>query len=85
MFDPWPHSVGWGSRNAVICGVGRRYSLDLAMLWHRLAAVISNSTPSLGTSICCGFSLKKGGEKKKNMVPIGRFVWIFWIIFTAPE
>ena len=32
-FDPWPHSAGRGSSIAVSCGVGRRFSLDLLLLW----------------------------------------------------
>ena len=41
MFDPWPCSVGGGSGVAMSCGMGRRHSLDSAMLWlwRRLAAV----------------------------------------------
>ena len=39
-FDPWPRSLGQGSGVAMSCGVGRRHSLDLALLWlwHRMAA-----------------------------------------------
>ena len=33
MFDPWPHSVGWGSGIAESCGVGCRRGLDPALLW----------------------------------------------------
>ena len=32
-FNPWPCLVSWGSGIAVSCGVGRRRSLDLALLW----------------------------------------------------
>ena len=32
-FNPWPHSVGWGSGVAMSCGVGRRLGLDSALLW----------------------------------------------------
>ena len=32
-FNPWPHSVAWGSGVAVSCGVGCRGSLDSALLW----------------------------------------------------
>ena len=28
MWDHWPHSVGWGSSDAVSCGLGHRYGLD---------------------------------------------------------
>ena len=48
-----------GSGIAVSCN-----GLDLVWLWlwHRLAtAAYANSTPSLGTSICCSVALKKRG------------------------
>ena len=32
-FDPWLHSVGWGSGIAMSCGVGHKCGLDLALLW----------------------------------------------------
>ena len=32
-FDPWPHSVSQGPGVAMRCGVGRRCSLNLALLW----------------------------------------------------
>ena len=53
---------------AVSCGVGHRYSLDLAMLWlwHRLVAAAPDLTPSLGTSMCCWCGLKKTKKKKKR-------------------
>ena len=40
MFDPWPHSVGWGSSVTVSCGIGHRCSSDPTLLWLlcRLAA-----------------------------------------------
>ena len=44
--DPWPRSVGEGSRVAVSCGVGRRRGLDPGLLWlwrrlwRRLAAAV---------------------------------------------
>ena len=40
-FDPWPHSVGWGSGVPVSSGVGRRCGSDPALLWHGLAAAVS--------------------------------------------
>ena len=49
------------------CGIGCRCGLDPALLWlwHRPASSYSsNSTTSLGTSMCCGCSPKK--RKKKN-------------------
>ena len=40
-FNPWPHSVDYGSGVAVNCGVGQRYDLvpTLLWLWCRPAAV----------------------------------------------
>ena len=32
-FNPWPHSVGYGSSVAMRCGVGCRQGLDLILLW----------------------------------------------------
>ena len=32
-FEPWPHSVGYGSSVAKSCGVGHRYSSSLVLLW----------------------------------------------------
>ena len=48
----------------VSCGVGRRCSLDLALLWRRPAAVALTRTPSLGTSVYHGCSPKKQKNKK---------------------
>ena len=50
------------------CGVGRRWGSDpgLLWLWRGLAATGSNSTPSLGTSICLGSGPRKD-QKKKNL------------------
>ena len=49
------------------CGVGRRYSSDLALLWHWLGGgYSSDSTPSLGTSICLGVAPEKAKKTKKQ-------------------
>ena len=32
-FDPWSHSVGWGSDIAMSYGIGHRCSSDLVLLW----------------------------------------------------
>ena len=55
--------MSWGSGLAMSSGVGRRHSSNLAFLWRRPAAVAPDVTPSLGTSICHGYS---SGEKKKK-------------------
>ena len=41
----------------------------LLWLWRRLQPY-SNSTPSLGTSICCGYSPKRQKEKKTDVAMI---------------
>ena len=33
MFEPWPHSLGWGSGVALTCGVVHRCGSDLMLLW----------------------------------------------------
>ena len=38
-FNPWPHSVGWGSDIAVSSGVAYRHDSDPKLLWLWLAAV----------------------------------------------
>ena len=45
------------------CGVGCRRGLDPELLWLRCS---SDSTRSLGTSICCGSGPKKGKKTKKK-------------------
>ena len=49
------------------CDVGCRLGSDLALLWlwYRPAAAI-DLTPSLVTSICCGYGSKKKKKKKKK-------------------
>ena len=49
-------------------GTGHRHGLNPARLWLwcRRAAVALDSTPSLGTSICCGCGPKKQKQKKKS-------------------
>ena len=46
---------------AVSCGVGRRHSLDLSSLW------LWCRTPTLGTSIRCGYGPKKTKRQKKKI------------------
>ena len=65
-FDPWPHSVGWGSGIAVSCSVGQRCGLDPALLWlwHKLAAVAP--IPSLAWELpyAAGAALKSKTKTK---------------------
>ena len=55
-FNPWSHSLGYGSGVVVSCGIGCRCGSDLALLCLWCS---SDSTPSLGTSICCKYSKEK--------------------------
>ena len=57
-FDPWPHSVGWGSGTAMSCGVGRQLQLGLDPLaWEPPYAV--------------GAALKRQKDKKtKNKIKL---------------
>ena len=50
------------------CGIDRRHGSDLALfwLWCRPAAVASDSTPSLGTSVCHGCGPKKTKQTNKK-------------------
>ena len=62
-----PGLVQWvkGSGVAVTCGVGRRRGSDVALLWRRLAAIdSSDSTSSLGPSICLRCSPKMTKDKR---------------------
>ena len=47
-----------GSDVAMSCGVGRRRSLDLALLWCGPAAAALIQPPAWEFSICCGMALK---------------------------
>ena len=60
---------GLGIWLAMSCDVGRRPGSDLALpwLWHRPAADSSDSTPSLGTSICRGWGPKKTNNNNKKI------------------
>ena len=51
------------------CGIGGRFGLDLALwgLWCRSAVAAPILTSSLGTSICCGTTLKI--DKKIKIIP----------------
>ena len=57
-------------KDPVSCGVDRRRGLDLVLLWLRVWAdhCDSDSTPSLGTSICrrCGHKTNKQPPPKQT-------------------
>ena len=70
MFNLWPHSVGWRSGIAVICGVGRRGGLDLALLWLwcKPAAIALIRPLAWELPYAAGMALK-GKSKNKNKNP----------------
>ena len=58
------------------CGVGFRCSLDLVFLWLWLGwQFISDSAPSLGTSICCECSPKKQKKQQKTNKQTKKTYW----------
>ena len=58
QFHACHHSVGYGSGMAVSCGIGHRCSLDPALLWRRLAAVVLIQTLAWETPYATGAALK---------------------------
>ena len=53
------------------CGAGHRCGSDLALLllWQKAGSYCSDSTPSLGTCICCKCSPKKTKKRKRKEDP----------------
>ena len=68
-FDPWPHSVGWGSGIAVSCGVVQRCSSDptLLWLWHRSAAIALIQPLAWEPPYATGVALKTKNQNKANL------------------
>ena len=68
MFDPWPWSVGKGFGVAVSCGVDRRCSWNLALLWlwFRLAAVALIGPLAWELPYAVGVAQKSIKKKKKR-------------------
>ena len=64
------------------CGVGHRCGSDPKLLWLLVqpGGYSSNSTPSLGTSVCHSCSLRKEQKKKDTWVDV--YVCIFGYIYT---
>ena len=59
--------MGWGSGVAVSCGLGhRRLRSHAAVAVVKAGSCSSDSTPNLGTSMCCGCSPKKKQNKQAN-------------------
>ena len=67
-FNSWPGLTRWVKdlTIAVSYGVGHRHGLDPVLQWCRPGSCSCNSTPSLGTSMCCGYNDKKQKKKKKK-------------------
>ena len=70
-FDPWPHSVGWGSGVAMSCGVGSRCGSDSALLWLwcRPAARAPIRPLVWEPSCAAGVALKRQNKQTKKPFP----------------
>ena len=79
-FGPWPCSVGWGSRVAVSCGVGRRQGLDLALLWLWCRLAATAPIWPLAWELPCAMGVAQKKEKKKkrkhSSLPLGHWAYI---------
>ena len=64
------------------CGIGRRHGSDptLLWLWHRLGGYSSDSTPSLGTSVCCQSGPRNGKKDKKKKKEICKLIKVIKVI-----
>ena len=65
-FTPWPRSVVWGSSIATSHGIGRRGSLDLALLWLWCRSIAAAPIEPLPRN----FHMPQGWpwEKKNKMI-----------------
>ena len=67
-FDPWPHSVGWGSSIAISCGVGHSHGWDPALLWFWCRPTATALIRSLAWEppYAAGVAQEKAKTKKKK-------------------
>jgi len=65
-FNPWPHSVGWGSGIAVSCAMVADVARIRCSWGCGVGCHLDSSTPSLGTSICHRCNPKKQKQKQTN-------------------
>ena len=67
-FDPWHHSVGYGSGTAMSCGIGHRHGWDLALLWLGCRPVVTALIQPLAWEppYVTGMALKRPKKKKKK-------------------
>ena len=66
------------------CGVGRRLGSDPKLLWLWRRPQLQ-STPSLGTSICCGSSPRKGKKTKKKKKKKKKRQQVQWLKLCSLE
>ena len=77
-FDPWPHSVGYGSGVAAGCSVGHRSGSDLVLLWlwHRPASAAPIQPLAQELPYAAGRVFKRKGPKKiKVLVRVWCWFW----------
>ena len=79
-FNPWPCSVGQESGVAMSCGVGRRHSSDLALLWlwYRPAATAPIRPLAWEPPHAAGAALKRQKDKKKFLFSWHLSMWPHW-------
>ena len=83
MFDPWPHSVGWGSSVTMSCGVGRRHGSDPWLPWLRCRPAATTRIWPIAWELpyATGVALKSKKKKKKKVFKkIGSFILQSYLI-----
>ena len=81
-FDPWPSSVGSGFGVVTSCGVGCRCGSNWCCHGYDIDCS-SNSTPGLGTYICCRYGHKRRKKYiliqvvKKRLIGIFRYFLLY--------
>ena len=65
-FNPWTHSVGWGSCMATSCGLVCKYGLDpmLLWLWHKPTTGAPIQPLAWEFTYAMGATIKKEKRKK---------------------
>ena len=60
-----PGLTQWVKDPVLMCGIGHRCGMAVAVAVVQACSCSSNLTPSLGTSRCCGCSRKKTKDQNK--------------------
>ena len=83
-FNPWPHSVGWGSSIVMSCGLGHSHSLDLVLLWlwYRPETTAQIWFLAWEPPYAKGSALKKT-KKKKNLLMGPLLLQLWFLLFLT--